>query len=375
MKTQVEINKDIYTWAIARAGYSLPDFAKKYPRVFEWVEQTKKPTVKQLEAFSKSVHLPFGYLFLNEPPKEEIPFPFFRTNRHQVAQVSVNIYDTILLVKQRQDWLREYLINNEYKRLEYVGKFKEATDADAIVTDIRNTLDFNMNWASNFKSFEETIEYLTAKLESIGIFLVFNGVVENSTRRNISVEECRGFVLVDNIAPFMFINNGDAKAAQLFTIVHELAHIWIGISAGFDNNHMLPANNSAEILCDKVAAEFLVPRNLLTVFFKNTASIKAAALYFRVSELVIARRALDLSFITRDEFFTFYNEYMDRVANKKANQTGGGDFYLTAKKRIGLAFAAYVNRAVKTGELLHRDAYRLTGLKGTTYDEFIKRYF
>lgn len=92
-------------------------------------------------------------------------------------------------------------------------------------------------------------------IEDKGIITVFNGIVENNTSRPIPVDECRGFVW-DEMAPFMFINNADWKSAQMFTIVHELAHIWTGHSAGFDFRKLQPADDPIEILCDKVAAEF-----------------------------------------------------------------------------------------------------------------------
>lgn len=135
--------------------------------------------------------------------------------------------------------------------------------------------------------------------------MVFNSVVENNNYRAITVDECRGFVIVNPYAPFMFVNAADGKAAQMFTITHELAHVWIGKSAGFDNDKLLPANDPIEILCDQVAAEFLVPE---TVFL-----------------------------------------------------------------RLSLRFAAHVNQAVKTKQLLYRDAYKLTGLKGDTYQNYINK--
>jgi Zn-dependent peptidase ImmA (M78 family) len=375
MKTQVEISKEIYTWAITRAGYTLEDFAKRYPNVYKWVEDKKKPTIKQLEAFSKQVHLPFGYLFLPEPLKEPIPIPFFRTNGPQAATVDVNVYDTILLLQHRQDWLREYLLEHDFEPLPFVGKFTSDTDYKVIVDDIRSTLQISADWASTFRTWEESLDFLTQKIEEHRIIIVFNGIVENSTNRPIKVDECRGFVLVDNIAPFMFINNADAKAAQLFTIVHELAHIWLGFSAGFDNSNLLPANDPIELLCDKIAAEFLVPASLLVTFWQRASDIKTASRHFKVSPIVIARRALDLALISRADFFSFYNDYTQEQNFRKKTQPPGGDFYATTKKRLGLTFAAHVNKAVQSGELLYRDAYRLTSLKGNTFDEFFKRNF
>lgn len=375
MRTEVDIKSSMLTWAIERAGFDLNDFTVKVPNVQQWLEGRKKPTVKQLEDFSKKVYLPFGYLFLPEPPKENLPIPFFRTNNPQATNVSINVYDTILLMQQRQDWLKDYLRDNEFRPLSFVGKYKQRENITEIVTDIRRTLRLEENWASQYETWEDALNSLTQKIEETGIIMVFNGIVENNTHRPIEVEECRGFVLVDELAPFMFVNNADGKAAQMFTIVHELAHIWTGHSAGFDFRKLQPADNPIELLCDKVAAEFLVPQNSFNSVWSERPSIKYAARYFKVSEIVIARRALDTGKITRQEFFDFYEEYINREFKKKENQTGGGDFYATTRKRLSMTFAAHVNNAVKSGKLLYREAYKLTSLKGDTYQNFFKKHF
>lgn len=373
MRTEINVNANMLTWAIDRAGYELHDFITVLPNAKEWIEGTKKPTVKQLESFSKKVHLPFGYLFLNEPPKEKLPIPFFRSNGKQAEKVSINVYDTIILLQQRQDWLREYLEDNDFGKLSFVGKFHNSFNVNAIVADIREVLNLSENWACDFKNWEETLNHLVHTIEDKGIITVFNGVVENNTSRPINVDECRGFVLVDEIAPFMFINNADGKAAQMFTIVHELAHIWTGYSAGFDFRKLQPADDPIEKLCDKVAAEFLVPENAFNEIWSIFQDIKKLSRYFKVSEIVIARRALDTEKITKKEFFEFYEEYKNREFTKKENQPSGGDFYATAKKRISLTFASHVNQAVKSGQLLYRDAYKLTSMKGDTYEKFFAK--
>lgn len=375
MKAEVNINANIITWAIARAGFELHEFTAKVPNVRLWLDGNKSPTVKQLEGFSKKVHLPFGYLFLHEPPKEKLPIPFFRTNNTPATQVSVNVYDTILLMQQRQDWLRDYLKDNEFDYLPFVSRFKNRYDFQEIVNDIRKTLGLNENWASAFRTWQDALDFLTQQIEDKGIITVFNGVVENNSYRKIPVDECRGFVLVDQIAPFMFINNADSKAAQMFTIVHELAHIWTGHSAGFDFRKLQPANDPNELLCDQVAAEFLVPLNTFNEVWKENPSIKYASRYFKVSEIVIARRALDTGKITKKQFFAFYEEYTNREFAKKENQSSGGDFYATTKKRLSITYASHINNAVKAGKLLYRDAYKLTSLKGDTFKTFFSKHF
>jgi Zn-dependent peptidase ImmA (M78 family) len=377
MNTGVNIKPDIITWAIQRAGYELQDFATKFPSVTDWLEDRKQPTVKQLEKFSHKVHLPFGYIFLAEPPTERLPIPFFRTDqRGRVNEnVSVNVYDTIMLMQQRQGWLRDYLKDNEYETLPFVSKYINNQNINEIVADIRRVLGLEDEWASSFQKLETAVDHLTQKIEDVGIIVVFNGVVENNTSRPIKVEECRGFVLVDEIAPFMFVNNADGKAAQLFTIVHELAHIWTGHSAGFDFRQLLPANDPIEILCDKVAAEFLVPEVSFSRIWSERADIAHVAKHFKVSQIVIARRALDLGKINKTTFFNFYNNYVNQLQYKKESQASGGDFYATTKKRLSLTFAARINRAVKTNQLLYRDAYKLTSLKGDTYKKFFDKHF
>lgn len=371
MKTEITVQSNMLAWAIHRAGHDLQLFTEKYPDVLKWINGEKKPTVKQLENFSRKVHLPFGFLLLKEPPKEKLPFTFFRTGATQKTELNINIYDTVLLMQQRQEWLREYLLAHDFEPLGFVGKFRGSNHVKDIVADIRNTLELPENWASQFNTWQDAQDHLVLRIEDKGIITVFNGVVENNGHRKIPVDVCRGFVLVDEIAPFMFINNSDYKSAQMFTIAHELAHIWLGHSAGFDSKELLPANDPIEILCDRVAAELLVPEDAFNTIWEN--NLPSAARYFKVSEIVIARRALDLGKINRQEFGAFYKEYAHRELAKKDKQTGGGDFYATTRKRLSITFATHINNAVKNGELLYRDAYKLTSLRGDTFQTFFEK--
>lgn len=374
MKLEVNINTEILTWAIDRAGFDFEEFTEKVPSIIDWIEGRNKPTLKQLEDFSKKVYLPFGYLFLTEPPQEKLPIPFFRSNGDITEKVSINVYDTILLLQQRQDWLKNYLIDNEFEELPFVGRYHDSQDVFTIVNDIRDELGLTKNWASSFKTWKDALNNLIEVIEDKGIITVFNGVVENNPWRPISVDDCRGFVLVDKIAPFLFVNNADGKAAQMFTIAHELAHIWTGFSAGFDFRRLEPANDSNERLCDQIAAELLVPKTEFIKVWESTQSIKDTSNYFKVSEIVIARRALDTKKISRKEFFQFYEKYKNQVLYIKEKKPGGGIFYATASKRLSVKFATHVNTAVKSGQLLYRDACKLTSMKGDTFNNYFANH-
>ncbi len=375
MNVRVEnINRDLIEWAILRAGLVPADFYVDNPSVEKWAEGKLYPTVKQLEDFTKKVYMPFGYMFLNEPPLEEMPIPFFRsgTVNPNAESVSLNVRQTVQMMLERQDWLTQYLAETGYEDLEYVGKYNTDTSYTTIVEDIRKTLELKPDWEKNFRTWEEALIGLTNKIEEAGIIVVFNGVVGNNTYRKLSVDECRGFVLIDKKAPFLFVNAADAKAAQMFTIAHELAHIWLGKTAGFDNKNLLPADHPVELLCDQIAAELLVPEKYLKEQWEITQEFRILAKYFKVSPIVIARRAMDFNLITRKSFFSFYKEYMENWKKKKEEKGDGGNFYATARKRISLRFASFVNNAVREGNLLYRDAYRLTTLKGNTYEKFMK---
>jgi Zn-dependent peptidase ImmA (M78 family) len=376
VRVDFPIKDDIITWAIERAGYKFMDFVSKFPVVKDWLEHKKKPTIKQLEDFSNRVHIPFGYLFLDEPPREQLPIPFFRTGKGEIRQVSLNVYDTILSLQRRQDWLEDYLEGEKHDKVPFVGRFNVNSGAEAIIKDIRSTLDLPYGWANGFFKHEDALNYLVGKVEASGIVVVFNSVVANNNTRKVEIEECRGFVIIGQYAPFMFVNAADSKGAQIFTVLHELAHVWLGKSAGFDSATLLPADDPIELLCDKVAAEFLVPSQELLRLWSDASvdNLYQLAKYFKVSTIVIARRALDLGKIPRQTFFGFYRLYQEELAEKKRKQSegGGGDFYASQGKRISLKFASHINQALKENKILFRDAYQLTGLKGSTFARFVK---
>lgn len=374
MPTTLNIKPELLQWAISRAGYRYEEFFDKFPRAQGWLEEEKRPTLPQLRDFAKKAHVPFGYLFLQEPPEETLPIPFFRTIGGETDRVGVNLRDTILNLQQRQEWIRETLVEQGEEPLAFIGRFTSQDDIEAVVQDIRKTLGLENNWAARLPNWEKALQHLAEKTEEAGIFIIFNSVVDNNTHRPIAVEECRGFVMCDEIAPFMFVNSADSKSAQMFTIVHELAHLWIGESAGFDFRQLQPFQNEVELYCDAVAAEFLVPAKDFENQWKETQDFEELAEFFKVSQIVIGRRALDTGKISRDKFFEFYNDHIAKYRQRKEDQGSGGNFYATLRRRLNPRFLETVHRAVKENKLLYKHAYELTGLKGDTYQTVVNRF-
>ncbi len=377
----VNVKPKLLQWAIARSRLPKEDVRAKFPRLPEWERGDRDPTLRQLEDFARTTRTPFGYLLLPEPPEEKLPIPDFRTKGDvPIDRPSPDLIDTIYLMQQRQMWMRDYLIDIGQERLPFVGRARRRHGAEAVATDIRKTLGIAKRWAAAHRTWEDALIFLRGAIDACGILIAVNGVVGSNTHRTLEPGEFRGFVLIDDYAPLIFVNNADFKASQMFTLAHELAHVWRGKSALLNLIHMLPSKESAdEEFCNEVAAEFLVPGSFMRQLWRQASRhpnpIPVIARECKVSGLVAARRALDLGLMSRPEFFAFYECEMSQLAVRKENQReqSGGDFYRNAIVRIGKRFGEAVARAVAEGKLLYRDAYRLTGLKGETFDRFARR--
>lgn len=371
----VDVSPEILQWAVDRSG-KIDTVNNKFPNWSRWLEGEIQPTLKQLESLAKITYTPLGYFFLNNPPVERLPIPHFRTvnGNIQSSAPSPELIETVQMMERRQEWMHEYLVNQRYDYLQFVGSKSINDNPNQIAKEIKDTLGLKNGWAANCKTWQEALRMLFQKVDEARILLVVNGIVGNNTHRKLNVSEFRGFVLVDEYAPLIFINGADGKAAQMFTLAHELAHIWYGSSAAFDLHELQPAHNETEIACNRVAAEFLVPEAELSKIWlrlnNETDKFQQLARQFKVSEIVAARRALDLSLITLEQFFEFYNS---RITFESGNSSSGGNFYATQTFRIGRRFAETIIIAAKEGKILYNDAYRLTGLNGNTFSEFASR--
>jgi Zn-dependent peptidase ImmA (M78 family) len=375
MSERISIRPELFQWAQQRSGKSVEDLRAKFRKYPEWLSGEAQPTMRQLEEFAGQTYTPLGFLFLPEPPEERLPIPDFRTVADRgVRRPSPHLLDTIYAVQLRQEWMRGFLVEQGEPPLAFVGSRTVDDDPGEVAREIRNTLGLQARWSRTLGTWEEALRHLIQKIEDTGVLVMVNGVVENNTHRPLDVEEFRGFVICDTHAPVIFINGRDAKAAQMFTLVHELAHLWLGQGGVSDFKALLPSDNAVEIFCNKVAAEFLVPAGEMSTAWNEVQQgekpFERLARFFKVSPVVVARRALDLEMISRQRFFDFYKTYQESAAERKAGRTGGGDFYRTLGSRLGKRFPAAVYGAAREGRLQYRDAYQLTGLSGSSYDRF-----
>ncbi len=377
--SRVAVKPELIRWARARSGITTDYLLKHFPKFEQWERQEAQPTLRQLENLAKKTLTPLGYFFLPEPPEDKLPIPDFRTVRdNSLKRPSPNLLETVQTMQRRQAWMREYLIEQGERPLSFVSSTKMAEHPNAVAAKIREVLDLPVDWAQHIATWAEALRMLRFVMEKAGILPVFNGVVGNNVYRKLDVNEFRGFILCDEYAPLIFINSADVKAAQMFTVVHELAHLWLGRDGVFNLRDMQPADNDVEIFCNLVAAEFLVPEKELAAYWtkakQEAEPFQYLARHFKVSPLVAARRALDLGFVSKSDFFAFYNDYMEDSRRKAAAHTGGGDFYANLDMRLGRRFAETVVRAAAEGRVLYRDAYLLTGLNSETFDRYSKAF-
>jgi Zn-dependent peptidase ImmA (M78 family) len=313
-RTRADVRPALLRWARERARLDPAVLAKRFPRLEEWEAGTSKPTFRQLEAFADATAAPFGFMFLPEPPEEALPIPDARTlGDRPIRRPSPNLLDTIYDMQRRQAWLREERMEEGQGPLPFVGSATAEAAPARIALAMRRTLGVAGGWAALHGTWSDALRALRDHAQLAGIIVVINGVVGNNTHRKLDPDEFRGFVLPDEYAPFVFANGADGKGAQMFTLAHELAHLWIGQAGVFNLREMQPASDPRERFCNAAAAEFLIPEDELRRAWgeiaESTQPFGTLARRFKVSELVVARRALDAALITRDAFLQFYAAY------------------------------------------------------------------
>ncbi len=362
MATQALVNPELLAWARTRSGMSEGVLAKKISvapdKIHDWELGNLKPTFRQAQNIARVTNTPFGYLFLSNPPIETLSIPDLRTvDGVQAEEISAELRDIVKQVTHKQDWYRDYLLSHREDHLPFVGKYNLLTPIRDVVNNIRETIDVGIPVKGSWDDYQRN---LISGAEKAGILVMRSGIVGNNTRRKLQVTEFRGFAISDELAPLIFINSSDAPSARLFTLIHELAHIWLG-SSGVSNGQYSHAKE--EQFCNAVAGEFLVPKeSILNSWVEEESLISNLtdiASNFHVSKLVVARRALDTQLITKEMYTAFYKDELQAFRNKDGK---GGDFYRTAGVKNSTMFSSAIITEALSGRMLLRDAGQLLGV-------------
>lgn len=378
MVLRVDVRPAVLAWAKARSGVDEERLATRFPKLGDWERGDLVPTLRQLEDFARATHTPVGQLLLDEPPHEEVPIPDYRTiGDAGVSQPSADLLDTIYHCIQRQDWYRSFAQLNQEPPVKLVRSLSAAMAvADAAVA-MRGALGFDVDERGS--TFTDALRLLAERAEGQGVLVMVNGVVESNTHRKLDPREFRGFALADPLAPLVFVNGADTKAAQIFTLVHELVHIFVGETALSDADLVERALVDVERWCNEVAAEFLVPRATLAGAFDASADLTdeldRLAKTFKVSTLVVLRCVHDLGHLGWDEYRAAYRDELARVLEILGERAGsGGNFYNTQPVRMSKRFARALVISTLEGETLYPEAFELLGFKKvSTFHELANR--
>ena len=372
--SNAKINKAMLTWARERSGYALPEFARKLnvteQKLSEWEAGEREITFVQAMAFADKAHVPFGFLFLSQPPIENLPIPDLRTvDSAELKRPSAELIDLLKNMLECQDWYRDYARNQLLQPINVVGSFRIEQGVAAIVTDMRNKL--NIPHHPKRGTWTDYYRDLVQRIEALGILVMRQSSLGHHSRP-FSVDEFRGFAMCDEFAPIIFVNHADAPGARLFTLIHELCHIWIGqtgLSDGDANSH-----RTEERFCNAVAAELLVPtaefqtlwRGDFDSWQQNLPDLEA---HFHVSPWALARKALTLALISQGEYGAFIKAQIDAFKEREASGSGPS-YFKTKKAQISQLFSKAVVSEALNGKLLLRDAGWMLGMKPTSVTKF-----
>jgi Zn-dependent peptidase ImmA (M78 family)/DNA-binding XRE family transcriptional regulator len=385
--TEAFITPKVALWARERVGISPAQLADALgadaKEIEAWEQGKTRPPFGKAQDLAKTLRVPFGFLFLSEPPPQKTPIPDLRTVvEGRTANLSPDFLDLLNDVLVKHEWYREYLEERQVEKLPFVGKFRIADGIERVSADLSSFLSIEQSRKGSY-TWDEFLRLLSRTAEAQGILVMRSGIVRGNTRRKLSVSEFRGFVISDEFAPLVFINGRDSKAAQIFTLVHELVHIWIDRS-GISNpdQRELPdeQKNAIERFCNRVTAEVLVPQNdflksLPAVF--NDQTIQKLAARYRVSTIVILRRAYELGAITKNNFFNLLEREQQKQKEREEKEAeeptpSGGNFYVTLPVRNSHRFTETVLNALQAQRVSYREAASLLGVRTGTLPKLIE---
>lgn len=369
---RVSVKPAIYRWAYERNRLSIEEASARFAHLPEWIAGTTEPTLKQLEAFAKAMHAPIGYFFGDAAPDEPLPIDDFRTVAGKwVARPSPELLDTIYACQLRQDWYRDFARADGDTALPFVGSASMAAPVVDVAKHIGETLGFDVAARKRMSTWAEAHRAFVAQAEEVGILVMCNGVVGSNTHRGLDPDEFRGFALVDPTAPLVFVNGADSTSAQMFTLAHEIAHVWLGATGVSDSSVAEAPTSDVERWCDAVAAELLVPMEVFQHDYVRGAPLAAElsrlSRAFKVSSLVILRRMHDAGGLRGDAYWRSYRAEVARLAglrNARDEGSSGGDFYKTTAVRTGKRFLRALLVSTLEGTTLYTEAFPLVGVHG-----------
>lgn len=364
-------NTQTLAYYVGKARISLDKLRKSVSDIDLFLSGEKQPTFIQLSEIAKKINIPTGLLLLDNPVEVESSRLQFRTlNSSRLEGISEELRDTIIEMESKQAFLREEI---EYT-LDFIGSCSIHDNVLAVASKMRQELQLDKNFQEKIAE-GKMLSFLREKINKIGVFVFFNGKVGDNTNRSLSLKEFRGFVLSDKKAPIIFINQKDETNGKVFTLIHELVHLFVGSEEIFVDAGDYTSGKE-EAFVNKVTAELLVPADIFTdavekIRDSQDDKIQFLAKQFRVSKMVIAIRLLEMKLINQAYFLSIKSkleeDFKEYQQGKVKSLSKGGDYYNNLHFRMDGRFFNYVQQALQQNRISYTDAFRIIGVSFKGY--------
>lgn len=372
----MNINPETLSYYVENTSVSLEVLRDSIKNIDLFLSGEKQPTFNQLSDIAKKINIPTGLLLLDKAIEMKSRRLEFRTlNSRHVDTISEELRDTIIEMESKQAFLREEI---DF-RLDFIGSCSIDDSVASVASIIRQKLQIQEYFQNSIQK-SNLLNFLKDRINSMGVFVFFNGKVGDNVHRPLSLSEFRGFVLIDEKAPIIFINQKDETInGRVFTLIHELVHLFIGVDeiltevdAGdytFDKTEAFVNKVTAEILVPKTIFENSVNQSLINTQLDELVRVLSEK--FKVSELVIIRRLYDMKFINKKthnaKLEELQNKFDQILKNKSKSSSGGGDYYNNLNFRVDKKFFSYVQRALQQNRISYTDAFKIIGVSFKGY--------
>jgi Zn-dependent peptidase ImmA (M78 family) len=379
------LNPTVLNWARTTAGLNLDDAARAIDlkeaygksgadRLAEIEAGQEEPSRSLVLRMAKEYRRSLLVFYMAEPPRTGDRGDDFRTVPGAEPPLYNPLLDALIRdIRGRQNILKSGLEDADTEPLTFIGSANTNVSVEALAQRIARELDFRLDDFRAQPGIGEAFAYLRFKIESGGIFVLLLGNL-GSHHTNISVDTFRGYAIADDMAPLILINDQDARSAWSFTALHEVAHLWLGLSgvSGWADGSQI------ERYCNDVASELLLPEREN----RDVARIRAGSLdelidgvsayarSHRVSRPMVAYRLYRLGVIDERRWnqisTRFKQEWLasrEREAIERRGKEGGPSYYVVKRHKLGDALVNFVTRSLGEGLLSYTKAGQVLGVK------------
>ena len=364
-------------------------------RLMAFENGDRAPTRAQLLELARVYRCPLLVFYMKRPPGRDDRGEDFRQSAGAVSRRESSLLDALLRdIRARQEMVRSLLEDEEESQeLAFVGSASVNDGARAVAASIASTLEFDHRGRAARRGDADTLfRTLRERAESAGVFVLLIGDL-GSYHTVLGVEVFRGFAISDRVAPFVVINDQDARAARSFTLIHELAHIWLdrsGVSGVPSPNAPRSPEDRIEQFCNDVAGEFLLPAEALDAQpadfdagDKRGAedAIRLLADAWSVSEPMVAYRLKRTGRIATPVYLGLISDYAARWQRQRRRQReqyrerdGAPSAYVIRRSKLGRALLDVVQRTLRDNVLTHTKAAKLLGVKPGAVEPLLRGF-